>query len=312
MRNEVKSASGGGKKIVWIVIGIIVVVVGYRIVRIVQSRAEITKEVRKIARAVSTARAKVGKISSSLSFVGDVKGEDEVSVHPEVTGKLIKYVVEVGKEVEKDQTIALVDRGITAMKYEPAPVKSPISGIVTKLDLDKGSRVAPQIPVAEVVKMDRVKVKFNVGEKNLDKIWKGQRAEVKVDAYPKRVFRGEVSRVSPVCDPATRSIPVEVVLENPGHKLKPGMFAEVTLITAVHSNALLLPREAVVEDLEENSKYVFIVKEGNAIKKEVKTGLVSGKEIEITQGINKNDEVIIKGQHWLKDGEAIQIVSGER
>lgn len=296
------------KKVMWIIIGIIVVAVGYRIVRIVQSRAEIVKEKTATARPVSTIRVKVGKISSSLSFVGDVKGEDEVSVYPEVTGRLIKYVVEVGKEVEQDQTIALVDRGITAMKYEPAPVKSPIKGIIAKLDLDKGSMVAPQVPVAEVVKMDRVKVKFNVGEKNLDKIWKGQSAEVRVDAYPKRVFWGEVSRVSPVCDPGTRSIPVEVMLENPGHKLKPGMFAEITLLTAVHSNALLLPRTAVVEDLEENIKYVFIIENGKAIKKEIKTGLVSDKEIEIVSGIKRNDEVIVKGQHWVKDGEEVEVV----
>lgn len=297
-----------GKKIVWIVIGIIVIAAVYRVVRIVQSRAEIAQEKTAPPRPVSTVKVKIGKISSSLSFVGDVKGEDEVDVHPEVTGKLIKYLVEVGKEVEKDQTLALVDRGITAMKYEPAPVKSPISGVVSKLDLDRGSMVAPQIPVAEVVKMERVKIKFNVGEKNLGKIWNGQRAQIKVDAYPKQVFQGKVSKVSPVCDPATRSIPVEVTVGNPGHKLKPGMFAELTLTTAVHFNVLLLPREAVVEDVERKIKYIFVAKDNKAIKREVKAGLVSDKKIEIVSGVKRDEMVIIKGQHWLKDGEEIEIV----
>jgi membrane fusion protein (multidrug efflux system) len=296
------------KAIVWIIVVVVIFLVGFRIY---QARQRVKLQIVSEETAVKTVAViepTIGDISYTLSFVGNIKGEDQVQVFSEVPGKLLRYTVSEGTKVHKDSSIALVDRAITGMKFEPVRVKSPISGIVGKLFLDQGSTVAPQIPVAMVVRMDRVKAVFNVGEKDLAKVRKGTTAKIRVDTYPEEVFRGKVTRISPVIDPMSRSANCEATISNPRHRLKPGMFAEVDLIVETHKSTILLPREAAIQDLEKGIFYLFIVEDGKAIKKEIEVGLTSKDSIEIKTGVNQGDKVIIKGQHYLEGGEEVEIV----
>ena len=296
------------KAIAWIVVVVVVSVIGLRIYQTRQRTKgkAVSEEVATVP--VAVVEPVVGDISSTLSFVGNIKGEYQVQVFAEVPGKLIRYTVNEGDRVNKDQVIALIVRSITGMEFEPVRVKSPISGIVGKLFLDQGSAVAPQIPVAMVVRMDKVKAVFNVGEKDLAKVRKGIVAEIRVDTYPKEVFKGTVTRISPIIDPMSRSATCEATIPNPKHKLKPGMFAEVDLLVEIHKSTILLPREAVIQDLEKGTFYLFVVKNGKAIKREVEIGLTSKDTIEIKAGINQEDKIIIKGQHYLKGEEEVEIV----
>jgi len=296
------------KAIVWIIVVVVVSVIGFRIYQARQRIKGQAVSEETAAKTVAVIEPTIGDISYTLSFVGNIKGEDQVQVFAEVPGKLIRYTVNESDKVNKDQVIALIDRSITGMEFEPVKVKSPISGIVGKLFLDQGSAIAPQIPVALVVRMDKVKAVFNLGEKDLAKVRKGTTAEIGVDAYPDEVFKGTITRISPVIDPMSRSASCEATISNPRHKLKPGMFAEIDLIVETHKSTILLPREAVIQDLEKDIFYLFVVENEKAAKRKIEIGFTSKEMIEIRVGVNQEDKVIIKGQHYLEGGEEVQII----
>jgi len=297
------------RKIIWLIVIVLILGIGY----VARTRKKMVKEntkedVREALVPVVIEAVKSGNLESVLSFVGDIKGEDQVTVYSEATGRLSRYLVEEGSRVEKDQIIAMVDRAVTGMEFEEAKVKSPLSGTVGRLYLDKGSTIGLETPVALIARMDRVKVEFNIPEKDMVKVSKGQEVRVKVDAYPDRTFDGKVTRVSPVVDSLTRSAYAEVTLSNPGHELKPGMFAEITIVVNSSQGAMVVPKEGILENLNSGSSLVFVVEDGRAMKRDIKTGISQGGLVEVKSGLSFGEKVIVAGHHYLKGGEEVEVM----
>jgi len=297
------------KKAIWIVVVVLILGIGYA----VWTRKEMVKkkpreDVSESLVPVAIEEVKSGNLESVLSFVGDIKGEDQVTVYSEATGRLSRYLVEEGSRVEKDQVIALVDRAVTGMEFEEARVKAPLSGTVGRLYLDKGSTIGLETPVALIARMERVRVEFNIPEKDMVKVSKGQEVGVKVDAYPDRTFNGEVTRLSPVVDPLTRSAYAEVTLANPHHELKPGMFAEISIVVNSSKGAMVVPKEGILEELNSGSSFVFIIEGGKAVKREIKTGISQGGLVEVKSGLSLGEKVVVAGHHYLKGGEEVEVV----
>lgn len=297
------------RKIIWIIVIVLILGIGYA----VRTRKEMVKEKTKedVSEAfvpVAIEEVKSGNLESVLSFVGDIKGEDQVAVYSEATGRLSRYLVEEGSRVEKDEVIALVDRAVTGMEFEEAKVKSPLSGTVGRLYLDKGSTIGLETPVALIARMDRVKVEFSIPEKDMVKTSKGQEVRVKVDAYPDRTFNGKVTRLSPVVDSLTRSAYAEVTLSNPHHELKPGMFAEISIVIASSKGVMVVAKEGILEDLSAGSSFVFVIEDGKAVKREIKTGISQGGLVEVKSGLSFGEKVIVVGHHYLKGGEKVEVV----
>ena len=117
-----------------------------------------------------------------------------------------------------------------------------------------------------------------------------------------------VSRISPVVDPHTRTADVEVLLPNPDHRLKPGMFARIQMSIEVHDAALILPRDAIVRDDATGARWVFVVSNGKTRRARITQGLTDGNRVEITSGVEDNADVVIAGHGQLQDGDFVQIV----
>ncbi len=298
-----------GRKIVWIVVIVLILGISYSAIK----RKELAKkktndDVSESLVPVAIEEVMSGDLELVLSFVGDIKGEDQVTVYSEATGRLSRYLVDEGNWVEKDQVIALVDRAVTGMEFEEAKVKAPLSGIVGRLYLDKGSTIGLETPVALIARMDRVKVEFSIPEKDMTKVSKGQEARVRVDAYPDRTFEGKVTRLSPVVDAITRSAYAEVILPNSDHRLKPGMFAEIDIVVNSSKGAVVVPKEVILEDLASSSFFVFVVEGGSARKRVIKTGIAEGGLVEIKSGLSFGEKIVIAGHHYLKGGEKVEVV----
>ena len=179
---------------------------------------------------VTVSRVTLRDINESLQYVGDINAQDEAVVYPKVSGKIIEKVKVEGEPVNKGEVIAYIDRDETGFKFEKAPIESPLSGIVGRVYVDIGENVGVQTPVALVVNIDKVKIDLDIPEKYLPKVVLGQEAEITVDAYPQETFTGKVVKISPVVSLDNRSAPIEILLDNPQHHLKSGMFARVDLI----------------------------------------------------------------------------------
>ncbi len=244
-------------------------------------------------------------IRETISLTGDIKARERIEVYPRVSGKIIKKNVVEGDRIKKGQTIVLIDRDEPGFKFEPAPVDSPLAGIVGRVYVDLGTKVTPQTPIALIVDIDRVKVKIDVVEKDLPKIKIGQEVRVRVDAYPDKVFTGKAWKISPIVDPISRKAWVETLIPNPKHLLKPGMFARVEIIIKTHKDTLLLPHKALLK--QNGQKIVFVVQDSRALLKRVETGLSDEESIEIVKGLAEGEIVIIEGNYGLSDNTLVII-----
>jgi membrane fusion protein, multidrug efflux system len=188
-------------------------------------------------------------------------------------------------------------------------ILSPVDGFVGRRNLDPGAFAGTNTVIISVVDISTVRLVANLVEKDFRRVRPGVVASIEVDAFPGEKFRGEVSRMAPVFDPATRTATMELEVPNPGFRLKPGMFARVLLMADRHPNALVLPRNAVVD--VDSQRGVYTVEQGVARFKAVRTGLAEGDFIEVLDGIEDGTRVITVGALALKDGDRVTVVGQE-
>jgi len=293
------------KKLGWIIVVVIVGAIAFRIVQYFKT-GEPVKSVTEVATEVVIEEVRRDYIAQTLSYTGNIAGEEQVTVHPiEETGRLIKYLVKEGDVVKKGQVIALVDRSIKGMEFQSAKITSPISGIVGMLFLDKGAMVAPQTPIAMIADIDRIKVKIQVVERDLPKVHKGQSAVITVNAYPDKKFQGKLKQLSPFVNPMTKASEGEIIVPNPEHLLKPGMFTRVELIIEEHTNTIVVPEKTVIE--KDGKRGGFVLKEEYAEIREVETGIENEGSIEILKGLKIGEKVITLGNYGLRDGAKVRV-----
>ncbi|MFA6435084.1 MAG: efflux RND transporter periplasmic adaptor subunit [Elusimicrobiales bacterium] len=254
---------------------------------------------------VKTDRAQVKDIEDYLILVGSVKAMDEAMLYPRVSGKLLRNLVTEGDAVKKDQTVALIERDEPGVVYEPAPVPSTLNGVIGRVYQDSGANVTPQTPIALVVSQGRVRVVLDVPERYMGKVFMNQQAYIKVDAFPDKLFRARVYRISPVVDTRTRSAVIELLADNSDNRLKPGMFSEIRLVVGAKQGAVAVPSAAVLA--ENGRSYIFVPADGTAARREVKTGISNGDYIELSGGLKAGEELITFGLYGLKDGSKIKV-----
>ena len=297
------------KPIILILIILLIALCGFRIIKGIKNNNGRQTEAR--ISAVKVVQVVKGEVEDKISCVGNIAGQEMVTLMSKIPGKIDSFLVKEGDEVKKDDVLVLIDRDIEGMRYERASIKSPIDGMVIKKFLDEGSQVEPsvnplmRVPVIMVANIDTVKVLVNVSEKYLGRLKEKAEAEVKVDAYPDEIFLGEVVRIAPLVDLATRTSEAEIKLSNRKHRLKPGMFARVNLMLEKKEDALIVPIKAVLS--KNSGNFVFIVNNDTAYKKEVKIGIYQRDSVEIVEGLKETDLVIIEGNYGLKHGAKIEI-----
>lgn len=254
---------------------------------------------------VRTEKAQVRNLEEYILLTGSVKAMDEATLYPRIAGKLLRNVLKEGDPVKKDETVALIERDEVGTVYEPAPVPSTLTGVVGRIYQDTGASVNQQTPIALVVNQGMVRVAVDVPEKYIGKVFKDQRARIKVDAFPGAYFSGSVYRVSPVVDSRSRNTLVEVLVDNVDGKLKSGMFAEARLITAARGAALSVPAGAVVN--QDGGDFVFVPAGGGlAARLPVRTGIKTDEFVQVS-GVKEGAEVITFGLYGLKDGSKIKV-----
>lgn len=267
------------------------------------------KEVNEII-PVKVIKVKLENINKSLEYVGDIKGQDEAIVYPKVSGKIIEKVKEDGNPIEKGEVIAYIDRDEVGLKFEKAPVESPLAGTVGRVYGDIGSSVTPQTPIAVVANMDKAEIDLNIPERYLPNVLENQEAEIIVDAYPNEKFIGKVDMISPMVDLQTRAAPIEILIDNSDHRLQSGMFAKVKLTIDERKNVPVILKEAIIG--REPNTYVYVIENNKAALKKVVLGIRQGPYFEITEGVKEGDMVVILGQQRLRDGSPVQVeIEGE-
>ncbi|MEJ8566587.1 efflux RND transporter periplasmic adaptor subunit [Elongatibacter sediminis] len=181
-------------------------------------------------------------------------------------------------------------------------VLAPADGVITSLNVRAGAYVEPATEVMSVADLSTVWMQAEVFESQADWVATGQSAEARLDYMPGEVFAGEVDYVYPVLDPQTRTLRVRLRFDNPGERLKPNMYARVTIYGKTHLDALAIPRDAVIR-APERDRVVVALGDGRFRSHEVMTGIESGEWVEVIAGLDAGDEVVTSAQ-FLLDSEA--------
>ena len=185
-------------------------------------------------------------------------------------------------------------------------IVSPVDGFVARRAVDPGAFVGQNAPVVDVVDIGRVRLVANIVEKDLDQLRTGDDTTVEVDAFPGETFVGRIARVAPVLDPATRTASIEIEIPNPGFRLKPGMYARVTVTTDERKDALVVPANAVI-DLG-GRRGVFLAAENDTVSfRAVSVGIDQDAQVEILQGLAEGDRVVTVGAAALREGDRVLI-----
>lgn len=191
-------------------------------------------------------------------------------------------------------------------------IRAPFAGYVAERNLDPGAYVSGATAststfsrgILSLHDIETVRTLIEVVEKDVPLVRIGQKAEIRAEAYPDRIFEGTVTRVVQALNRATRTMTVEVDLPNPDHALKGGMFARVEVIVGTHQNAVQIPLDALtrLEDLQ----YVYVVREGKARRVPVEVGSRVENRIEVTKGLTGDEEIIVSGKDLVTDGTVVQ------
>jgi HlyD family secretion protein len=194
------------------------------------------------------------------------------------------------------------------IRLQNTQIVAPFAGEIVRRNVDSGALVSPSTPVVTLIHLETLKVVANVLEKDVGLIKPGMKAKILTEAYPGKPFDGTVVRINKALDLATRTLQAEINIPNPGHLLKPGMFAKIEMVLKENLNALTVPRDAVLK--EEGKEFVFAVEGNQAFRKPVVTGIERETLIEIVEGVKDGEKIVVRGQESLKDRSTVRIIEG--
>jgi membrane fusion protein (multidrug efflux system) len=188
-------------------------------------------------------------------------------------------------------------------------VRAPFAGELGIRRINPGQYLKEGDTITELVTLDPVFAEYTLPERFLAEVAPGQSAIVRVQSYPDRVFEGKVHAISPYVQVASRSVSIRVLIMNPDHQLRPGMFAEIETLQPVREDVLTLPERAVTYNTYGESVFVVEQADGGRTVRlvQIETGDVRNGRVEIKRGLEAGTEVVSDGHNKLRNGQSINI-----
>lgn len=222
--------------------------------------------------------------------------------------KKIEFLYNQGAVSELDYDASQTDYKVKKASFESASrlvdIVSPIAGMVTSIDVSKGDYVTVGQKLATVAQSDKIRVKFNVNLNEINNFSLGSKVLIEADNFTQDIY-GEVIAIANSADPVNRAFEVEALIDNADHILKPGMFVRIQYIEKTMNDVILIPRKSIVT--LDNMETVFIVQNGKAFGKAVKTGAESDGQVIIDTGLQIGDTLVILGQDYLENNSTVNI-----
>ncbi|MFL5333378.1 MAG: efflux RND transporter periplasmic adaptor subunit [Geminicoccaceae bacterium] len=222
---------------------------------------------------------------------------------------------------ENQQALEAARAGIARSQaiIDQKAVKAPFDGQLGLRRVELGQYVGPGDMLVTLTNLDRLYANFTLPEQARAAVRVGQQVELRVDAFPGEVFKGEITAIEPQIDPSTRVIRLQATLANPEHRLLPGMFAKARVVMPPQPDVVTVPETAVDRTLYGDS--VFVVQEDGkdadgkpkhkAVQTFVETGPAFGGRISLVRGVQPGDLVVSSGQLKLQNGAPVAIASGD-
>ena len=294
------------KKFIAVFIAVLFVgVVSYRACVTIRAKKEaLNRKVPEKVVPVRVVQPRLRDIVEMIRASGNIQAKTEVLLVPKVSGKIIRNLVQMGSNVGKGDIVSIINRDEVGYEFKPYEVRSEGRGVVSRVLLNPGASVNPAMPIMAIVDIDSIKAVMAIDELKIRFVRVGLAVQLKMAAYPDDVFTAKVTAISPIANPQTRAIDIEITVPNPGYRLKPGMYAEMEMVQNRRSG-LMLPIAAVVD--RGGQKFVFSVAADRARMEPVVTGAINGDQIEIVSGLLGSETIVSSGADRLENGDRLNV-----
>lgn len=196
---------------------------------------------------------------------------------------------------------------LAALELDYTEIKAPIDGVVSERFVKIGNTIDVNEQTFKVTSLEPLISYLHIPEREYRRIDPGQPVTIEIDALQGISFDANVARVSPVVDPATGTFKITIEVSDETRRLKPGMFGRISIVYDSREMALQIPRSAIIE--EGGEAVVFIVAGNVAEKRVIQTGYADAGNVEVTAGLEDNDEVVVVGQMNLKTGSRVSVIN---
>lgn len=210
------------------------------------------------------------------------------------------------EEIEARLKQATAQRNEAKLALSRTRIVAPIDGHLNRIEPVEGDLLSVGDRVAQLLDVGNVKVTVGVPESDVSAFHDLEESTVVIEALENRRVTGKKLFLSYQPRGLARLYDLELLVANPDGRIRPGMFARVELVKRAFENALVIPLYAVITQGDE--KYVFIENDSHAKKRPVTIGILTGWKTQVTSGLNPGDRVIIVGQRFLDDGQALEVV----
>ncbi len=247
----------------------------------------------------------VSAAKNQLAIANNAKSSAKISLENAELGltsaKTAKDQQLIGAQSQVDNAGGQVNLSLT--QTNNLTIKTPISGTITRKYVEMGTEISPGQKIAEISQINNLKIIVNLSPVDVYRVKIGQ--EVLIQGMHKAF----VSNISPAADPISKKVKIEILFDNSEGLLIPGTFVDVSIklekTKKSNSDSIFIPLRSV--SITQNEKFIFIVENGLAKKKTITIGKTDGAFVEILDGLNDKDELIVNGAKNLEDGDEIEI-----
>ena len=200
---------------------------------------------------------------------------------------------------------ATAKRALAQAKLDECLLKAPFAGVITEVYVRAGDLATPQAPLLKMMDPSSLVIRAGLPESCAADIRKGTKTVIRLDAYPGKTFSARIERVYPRLERDSRTRIIEVKIVEPV-ELIPRLFARISVQGRVADDAVVIPDAAIVTT-PRGDKVIYVVKDGKASMRKVTIGLEQGKQVQVTDGIQAGEMVVIAGNLNLKDGAEVRL-----
>jgi membrane fusion protein, multidrug efflux system len=201
---------------------------------------------------------------------------------------------------------AKADLDNAQLLFERCTIKAPIDGVIRRLDAKIGMYLGVGDPVGRILQIDRVKAVIGIPESDVTAVRKLDKVEVTIKALDDLKVYGKRHFISSSPETMARLYRLELELDNPEHLILPGMFVRADIVKKSSDQALYIPFYSIIS--RNNEQYVFVEKDGAAEKRNVTTGIMEEWMVEITEGLEPGERVVVEGHRDVEDGRKVKVV----
>ena len=194
-------------------------------------------------------------------------------------------------------------------KLNDATIRTQIAGSVAERTVQRGEYIRENTPVVTIVRMNPLKLRTAAQEKHANLIHQNQTVDFSVEPFPGAQFHGKIAFISPAVDQSTRTFAVEILVDNPGYKLKPGFFAQGQVLVGVDNNVMAVPEEAVSTLAGVSS--VFVIDNGVIKQTSIQLGEHESKSFEVLSGLKGNETLATSNLNELVTGLRVAVSGDE-